>query len=107
MFIGIGSGFCVEHFDGSPINLVTLYRAIKAEREKTRSTSEHINRLMTSSFSPDNTSQLICAVSELCQHADAFMLVVDASTGPSEPKGVVIIAYQLYVVLQVPKMGVY
>ncbi len=84
--VGIGSGFCVEHSDGSPVNLVTLYRAIKAERQQTRESAKHINRLMMSPLCQNDGSgsQLISAVSELCRHADAFLLVIDASTGPSK-----------------------
>lgn len=83
---GIGSGFCVEHSDGSPVNLVTLYRAAKADRklETAKTTEQRINRLMTPSLG--QTTHLIGAVSELCRHADAFMLIVDSSSGPSMDK---------------------
>lgn len=74
---GIGSGFCVEHVDGSPVNLVTLYTSIRAERQS----DHHVNRLMTSDT--PGVAKLTEAVGDLCRQADAFMLVIDAINGPS------------------------
>lgn len=84
---GIGSGFCVEHSDGSPVNLITLYSTYKAEREQLNVPAQHINRLLAPRSREDgssNHSQLTSPVGELCGVADAFMLVVDATAGPSK-----------------------
>lgn len=84
MHVGIGSGFCVEYCNGSPANLVTLYTSNKAERQMDSSASKRTNRLVTESTLAG--MQLTHAVSDLCRQADAFLLVVDASCGPSEFK---------------------
>lgn len=81
----MGSGFCIEHSDGSPVNLVTLYTTIRAERKLLASDHppvQRTNRLMTSSV--PSSACLTSAVSDLCRHADGFLLVVDASIGPSK-----------------------
>ncbi len=66
MCIGIGSGVCVQHGD-HPVNLVTLYRAPKAERA-----GSALNKLLNS-----GRDQLTPAVQELCEQADGLVMVVD------------------------------
>ncbi len=62
---------CVQHRD-RPLNLVTLYRAPKAER-----TSSTVNKLLTAS-----REELTPGVQELCQQADGLVLVVDSTEAP-------------------------
>ena len=78
VFPGVGSGFCIEHSDGSPINLVTLYTTNKEERQ-TLANHPRPNRLMSSL-----ASGLTHSINDLCRQADAFLLLVDASVGPSK-----------------------
>ena len=66
--------------DGSLINLVTLYTSIKAERQSSIPPSGRVNRLKTSS----NHMELTQAVSDLCRQADAYILILDATSGPSQ-----------------------
>ena len=77
---GVGSGFCVEYCNGLAVNLVTLYTSNKAERQM--AVAKRSNRLVKEHALAG--LQLTNAVSELCRQADAFLLVVDASCGPSE-----------------------
>ncbi len=65
---GIGSGVCVQHRE-RPVNLVTLYRAPRAERS-----SSTLNKLLTS-----GREQPTLAVQELCEQADGLILVVDVT----------------------------
>lgn len=61
---------------------MTLYTSNKAERQRDSSASKRTNRLVVESTVAG--TQLTNAVSDLCRQADAFMLVIDASCGPSE-----------------------
>lgn len=68
---GVGSGVCVEH-DNRPVNLITLYRAPKAERR-----SGSVNKLLDSS-----REEITVGVQDQCQQADGLILVIDpTSTG--------------------------
>lgn len=77
--VGVGSGFCIEH-SGSPVNLVTLYTTTRAERKSPMQCSS--NRLLMSPAHSE--AKLTNAVSDLCRQADSFMLVIDATAGPSK-----------------------
>jgi hypothetical protein len=76
---GVGSGVCVQH-GSTPLNLVTLYTATKAERLAQASTQGQpkVNKLI-SPYSDDSGPELTQAVHSLCQQADAFLLVIDTA----------------------------
>ena len=70
---------CVQH-SSTPLNLVTLYTATKAERFAQANTpgQPKINKLV-SPYSDDSGPELTQAVHSLCQQADAFVLVIDTA----------------------------
>ena len=71
---------CVQH-GSTPLNLVTLYTATKAERQAQATTQGQpkINKLI-SSYSDPNGPELTQAVHGLCQEADAFILIVNTTS---------------------------
>lgn len=76
---GVGSGVCIQH-GSTPLNLVTLYTATKAERVAQAATDGQpkINKLI-SPYSDSAGPELTQAVQGLCQQADAFILVINTS----------------------------
>lgn len=76
---GVGSGVCIQH-GSSPLNLVTLYTATKAERlaQSAATNQPKINKLI-SPYSDSSGTELTLAVHGLCQQADALIFVVNAS----------------------------
>ncbi len=82
----MGSGVCIEHSDGSPVNLVTLYTSIRAERDKVQHDTPRAQRINRLTRSCDHSEAVVLtrSVSDLCRQADAYMLIVDADTGPSK-----------------------
>ena len=76
MCAGVGSGVCVQH-GNTPVNLITLYTATKAERQQCeRESSPRVNKLVTST----DGSELTHAVHELCRQANGFILVVNSAS---------------------------
>ena len=79
---------CIQHRT-SPINLVALYTATRAERLAAVAQevggamvvpSSRVNKLVSSySTEEDDGPELTQAMQELCQQADGFILAVDAS----------------------------
>ena len=85
---GVGSGVCIQH-GSTPLNLVTLYTATKAERlaQSAAATNQpKINKLISHSSADSNGPELTLAIRELCQQANAFILVVNASNLDSGEK---------------------
>lgn len=68
---------CVQH-GSTPLNLVTLYTATKAERLTQAGTQGQpkVNKLI-SPYSDESGPELTQAVHSLCQQADAFILIID------------------------------
>ena len=64
----------------TPLNLVTLYTATKAERLAQTNThgQPKINKLI-SPYSDESGPELTHAVQSLCQQADAFLLVINTA----------------------------
>ena len=77
--VGVGSGVCIQH-GSTPLNLVTLYTATKAERVAQAAADDQpkINKLI-SPYSDSTGPELTQAVHGLCQQADAFILVINTS----------------------------
>ena len=77
--VGVGSGVCIQH-GSTPLNLVTLYTATKAERVAQAAADDQpkINKLI-SPYSDSSGPELTQAVHGLCQQADAFILVINTS----------------------------
>jgi F-box protein 4 len=80
---GVGSGVCIQHKD-TPVNLITLYTATRAERLAAQSGQQaRVNKLVSvdvtqSREEEGGDAELTPAVQQLCRQADAFVLVVDA-----------------------------
>jgi hypothetical protein len=80
---GVGSGVCIQHKD-TPVNLITLYTATRAERLAAQSGQQaRVNKLVSvdvtqSREGEGGDAELTPAVQQLCRQADAFVLVVDA-----------------------------
>lgn len=74
--LGVGSGVCVQH-GNTPVNLITLYTATKAERQQSkREGSPRVNKLVSST----DGGELTHAVHELCRQANGFILVVNSAS---------------------------
>lgn len=77
---GVGSGMRIHHRD-TPVNLVTLYTATRAERMATPTgDAPRVNKLVSyyDQAVDGRPPELTQAVRTLCQHSDAMILAIDA-----------------------------
>lgn len=76
-FEGLGSGFTLSYSSGS-IDLTTLYRMSKAERENEQNPNERVSKLLIADTEDEGQLTLSHPARQLCSTIDAFVYVVKA-----------------------------